>query len=175
MEICEWTSQRLVLRDAPGRVWVIRSIFALFILGGLICLSLVLGNIGKSERPLREWEFYLGLAVGCGVLLASLAMLGQSPRSRLIFDRDPGRVTVDRSGPIFGRELRSYALADILAVGVLETGRDGDGDSIREAFLELAGGNRVLLTSLGTGREGLEQTAARIREFLGPAQGPSRL
>jgi hypothetical protein len=175
LQICERTSQRLVLRDAPGRVWVIRSFFALFILGGLICLGMVLGIIGKSERPLQEWEFFLGLTIGCGVLFASLAMLGHGPRSLLTFDRDSGTVTVDRSGPMFGREQRSYALAEILAVEVRETGRDGDGDPIHEAFLVLAGGKCVLLTSLGTGREGLEETAARIREFLGPAQGPSRL
>ena len=116
LQICERTSQRLVLRDAPGRVWVIRSFFALFILGGLICLGMVLGIIGKSERPLQEWEFFLGLTIGCGVLFASLAMLGQGPRSLLTFDRDSGTVTVDRSGPMFGREQRSYALAEIFSL-----------------------------------------------------------
>lgn len=175
MEICEQTSQRLVLRDAPGRVWALRIALSLFVAGGLVCVGLVLGIIGTQERPLQEWEVYAGLAIGCGVTFVSLAVLGQGPRSRVAFDRDLGIVRINRSGPMFGREERSYALADILAVEVRETGRDGDGDPIHEAFLDLAGGAKVLLTSLGTGREGLEQTAVRIREFLGPAQGPSRL
>jgi hypothetical protein len=122
LQICEQSPRRLVLRDAPGRVWAFRIAMAFFILGGMLCLGLVLTIIGTSDRLLREWEFFLGLAV----------------------------------------EVR-------------QTGKDGDGDPIHEAFFALAGGGRVTLTHLGPGRERLDLLAAQVRAFLGLAQGPSRL
>lgn len=175
MQICEQSPQRLVLRDAPGRVWTFRIAMAFFILGGMVCLGLVLGLIGTSDRPLQEWEFFLGLVIGLGVALASLAMLARGPRCQVIFDRHLGSVAVSRSGPIFGRHIRQYDLAEIVAVEVRQTGKDGDGDPIHEAFLNLAGGGCVLLTHLGPGRERLDLLAAQVREFLSPVQGPSRL
>lgn len=175
LEICEQTSQRLVLRDVPGRVWAIRLFLSFFVISGLVCLGLVLGVIGTQDRPLKDWEIIVGLVIGLGVMAGGLVVMGQSPRSHVVFDRQSGTVAILRSGPLFGRQTLSHALADIVAVEVRQTGTDSDGDPVHEAFLELRNEGGVTLTCLGPGREDLERTAALVRRFLGKDQGPRRL
>jgi hypothetical protein len=166
VEICEDSPHRLVLRDAAGRVWAIRVAFSVFVLAGLLCLGLVLGVIGTSDRPLEAWEFYLGLAIGFGMVCASLGSLAQVPRSQLDFDRIRGTLTIQRSGPLFGRSVRRYVLAEIVTVDVRQTGRDGDGDFTYSAFLNFRDGGCAALTNLHGDRDFLETLTVRVRSFL---------
>jgi len=167
MRIIE-TSDRLVLRDVPGVLWVFGLVF---VASGSFVLT---APIWADEwRDFGFWQRLAMLAIGVAHVGGGLLTAGQPRATVTELDRAKGRGAqrVRRAWSRWEGASSSapteFPLADVRAVELVRT-RDSDGDPVYRLRLWLAGSESLWLQAqplMGEARA--REQAERIRRFLG--------
>jgi hypothetical protein len=161
------TGDRLELRDVPGVLWVLGSVF---VASGTFVLT---APVWADEwRDFGLWERLAVLLIGVAHVGGGLFTAGQPRATVTELDRARGlgarreRRLWSRWEPSRDSAPGEFPLADVRAVEVVRS-KDSDGDPVFQARLRLARGESVWLQAQpASGEAHANENAERVRRFL---------
>lgn len=157
----EQTSNELIIRETPGCLWILSSIF--LVVGGLF----VYGSLGgfTNRNEVEFWlipiTFLMG-SIACGV---GLWLIYNSPITKITVNRDNELLTYITYG-IAGRTQKIYHFDEIKEFCLIEE-KDSEGDPIWSLGMEISGGERVKISSLESHDEKFKRNFVfQVNEFM---------
>lgn len=166
----EQSQDEIIITETPGCFWIIGLFFAF--IGGIFVYGSGGGFVDYGRHPpwLLGITFVMGMiGVGSGVWF-----IYNAPITKVVINRDRKTVIMSRWG-LFGRRDFLYHFDDI-ARFCLIAGRDDEGSLIWTFGMELADGEMIPITSIGSHAEDYEQKYVfQTNEFMGKQLSPTEL
>lgn len=141
------TTDRLVVKENPGCLWILGLFFASF--GILFIYGAYNGFVLFGMYS--PWTVGLTFAMGLVGLAIGFWSIHKTPINNLEIDRNKRTATIIKWG-VFGKRSTVYHFDEIKRFCLIE-GQTRNGRNIWEFGLELTNGERVPITSLGSHAE----------------------
>lgn len=127
-----------------------------------------------SQRTLEvtDGSPWIGLSIGLSMLIGAgiLAFGLRFYSSFWVFDKTQGLVQRARKTWSGWKVLEEYPLSQVVDAWV-DVSEDSDGDTYRVVLTMLGGEQKPMMAFYTSGRQGMDESAAAIREFLGTSRG----
>ncbi len=134
-----------------------------------------LATPSQQTLEVTDGSPWIGFSIGLSALIGgAIAAFGlQFYRSFWIFDKTQGLVQRARKTWIGWKVLEEYPLSQVTDAWV-DVSEDSDGDTYRVVLTMLGGEQKPMTSFYMSGREGMDESAAAIREFLGTSRDSKR-